>query len=73
MLIRGDPSQSFGQTTSLLSLGSNNPDLKGIDALTLDYRVEWPLSLVLSRKELGKYQVMMRFIHLFYFCDGYSF
>ncbi len=37
--------------------------LKGLDAFTLDYRVNWPLSLVLSKRSLTKYQLL--FQHLF--------
>ncbi len=34
--------------------------MKGMDALTFDYRVEWPVSLVLSKKALTKYQFIFR-------------
>lgn len=34
--------------------------LLGIDALTLDYSVKFPLSLVISRKALTKYQLIFR-------------
>ncbi|KAF9978542.1 hypothetical protein BGZ73_001961 [Actinomortierella ambigua] len=34
--------------------------LSGIDALTLDYTVTFPLSLVISRKALTKYQLLFR-------------
>ena len=40
--------------------------LKGMEAFALDYDVQWPLSLVISRKELTKYQLVFR--HLF-FCN----
>eukprot|EP00474_Spongospora_subterranea_P002659 CRZ03117.1 hypothetical protein [Spongospora subterranea] len=36
----------------------------GIEAFTLDYNVSWPLSLILSKKALTKYQLIFR--HLFY-------
>ncbi|GBG30056.1 Gamma-tubulin complex component 2 [Hondaea fermentalgiana] len=38
--------------------------LHGIDAFTLDFKVRWPLSLVLSRQALTKYQLIFR--HLFF-------
>jgi gamma-tubulin complex component 2 len=34
--------------------------LKGIDALTFDFKVRWPESLVLSRATLTKYQLVFR-------------
>lgn len=37
--------------------------LSGLEAFSLDYRVGWPLSLVISRKCLFKYQMLFR--HLF--------
>lgn len=39
-------------------------NIKGIEAFTLDYKVKWPLSLIISRKCLTKYQILFR--HLFY-------
>lgn len=36
----------------------------GIEAFTFDYKVEWPLSLVLSKYALTKYQLLFR--HLFH-------
>ncbi|KAG8784774.1 hypothetical protein FRB91_006006 [Serendipita sp. 411] len=37
-------------------------DLQGIDALTLDYNVRFPLSLVISRKTILRYQLIFRFL-----------
>ncbi|TFK24131.1 hypothetical protein FA15DRAFT_669893 [Coprinopsis marcescibilis] len=34
----------------------------GIDALTLDYNVKFPLSLVISRKTILRYQMLFRFL-----------
>jgi gamma-tubulin complex component 2 len=47
-----DPSQlrSIGQQRSL----------KVYEALTLEYSVQWPLSLVISKKILNKYQLIFR-------------
>ena len=39
-------------------------ELCGLDALCLDYVVQWPLSLILNRKVLFKYQMLFR--HLFH-------
>ncbi len=39
-------------------------ELRGVDAFTLKYQVRWPLSLIISRKTLTKYQQIFR--HLFY-------
>eukprot|EP00501_MAST-03F_sp_TOSAG23-6_P000895 GSMAST32.ASY1.ANO1.931.1 assembled CDS len=41
-----------------------NNSVKGIDSFSLDYRVEWPLSLVISRQTIIKYQILFR--HLFF-------
>ena len=42
-----------------------SPGLKGVEALTLDYNVGWPLSIVLSRRAIIKYQLLSR---LLFFC-----
>lgn len=47
-ILRPDPSRS---------------GLSGLEAFSFDYRVGWPLSLVISRKCLFKYQMLFR--HLF--------
>lgn len=49
-----------------LLLVRHNQQLKGMEAFALDYEVKWPLSIVVSRKELTKYQLVFR--HLF-FCN----
>lgn len=38
--------------------------LSGLEAFTFDYVVKWPVSLVISRKALTRYQMLFR--HLFY-------
>eukprot|EP00741_Cyanophora_paradoxa_P002064 tig00000545_g2000.t1 len=43
-------------------LGSSK--IKGVEGFVLDYRVGWPLSLVVSRKAVTKYQLLFR--HIFY-------
>lgn len=37
---------------------------KGYEALALRYKVEWPLSLILNQRNIGRYQMLFR--HLFY-------
>ncbi|KAF9910919.1 hypothetical protein EC991_005093 [Linnemannia zychae] len=54
-------------STAELPTQSRGP-LSGIDALTLDYSVKFPLSLVISRKALTKYQLLFR--HLLYLKHG---
>ena len=55
--------QSAGEiaTDSYASLASQG--LKGVEALTLDYRVGWPLSIVLSRRAITKYQLLSRLLY----------
>ena len=43
---------------------TSETSLSGLEAFCLDYHVKWPLSLVISRKCLFKYQMLFR--HLFY-------
>eukprot|EP00041_Stephanoeca_diplocostata_P024560 m.626168 g.626168 ORF g.626168 m.626168 type:complete len:884 (+) comp22551_c1_seq6:142-2793(+) len=38
--------------------------LTGLEALTFEYTVQWPMSLVISRKSLKRYQLLFR--HLFH-------
>ena len=51
------------KTPSRHAYGSNQ-SLTGIEAFMLDYKVEWPLSLVISRKAITNYQLLFR--HLFF-------
>jgi len=37
--------------------------LKGIEAFTLDYKVTWPISLVLSKRAMAKYQLLSRLLY----------
>ena len=39
--------------------------LSGFDCFSLDFKVRWPISLILNRKSMTKYQMLFR--HLFYF------
>ena len=51
-------SSSIGSSTSL----ANTPELSGFEALVLDYTVTFPVSLIISRKALIKYQLLFRHI-----------
>ncbi|CAB4000138.1 Gamma-tubulin complex component 2 [Paramuricea clavata] len=48
------------------SLGQDTTEIQisGLEAFSFDYVVKWPVSLILSRKALTKYQLLFR--HLFY-------
>lgn len=37
--------------------------MKGVEAFTLDYRVGWPLSIILSRRAVTKYQLLSRLLY----------
>lgn len=55
-------SQSLSNSVmSSISL-SSGPELSGNEALILDYTVTFPLSLIISRKALTKYQLLFRHI-----------
>jgi len=43
----------------------DNMRLTGLEAFSFDYQVQWPLSLVISRKALTKYQLVFRNLFLF--------
>jgi gamma-tubulin complex component 2 len=48
---------------AILSLDNSHPTLStAIDALALDYTVKFPLSLVISRKTILRYQLLFRFL-----------
>ena len=68
------PFDLISQLFGILSVTSNKnsptrrdqpeAQISGLEAFTLDYEVQWPLSLILSKKALTKYQILFR--HLFY-------
>ncbi|KAF2860529.1 hypothetical protein K470DRAFT_216975 [Piedraia hortae CBS 480.64] len=54
-----------GNTTTAVNTASNNPtekEISGYEALTLDYAVPFPLSLIISRNTLTRYQVLFRYL-----------
>ncbi|KAG0174694.1 hypothetical protein DFQ28_007579 [Apophysomyces sp. BC1034] len=63
--LTGSVAGSVAGSVSGSTTGSGSREfLTGYDALTLDYTVTFPLSLVISRKALTKYQLLFR--HLLY-------
>ncbi|KAI9486037.1 MAG: gamma-tubulin complex component protein [Benjaminiella poitrasii] len=60
------PNQSLSSSFMSNGLGANISNtyesLTGYDALVLDYTVTFPLSLIISRKALTKYQLLFRHI-----------
>lgn len=42
------------------NLGQQSRMMKVYESLTLNYKVKWPLSLVLSKKAINKYQLIFR-------------
>ena len=63
-------SDIYTQTDSLEGDKSNSENFSqsapvnvtGLETFTLNYKVQWPLSLVLSRKALTKYQFIFRLL-----------
>jgi gamma-tubulin complex component 2 len=62
--IHSTSEKTYGKSDdSSFPCSSHGGSLKGMDAFTLAYRVRWPLSLIISKKTLTKYQLIFR--HLF--------
>jgi gamma-tubulin complex component 2 len=61
----GDGPSLGGSGSEAYALKGGSQGLKGVEALTLDYNVGWPLSIVLSRRAITKYQLLSR---LLFFC-----
>ncbi|KAH9541682.1 hypothetical protein CY35_14G078000 [Sphagnum magellanicum] len=57
-------SQRADSTDASSLQGMASGSITGLETFTLDYKVRWPLSLVISRKALTKYQLIFR--HLFH-------
>lgn len=56
---RYQPSITTGSSTTLVE---DDKDITGFDALELDYMVPFPLSLVISRKTVLRYQLVFRYL-----------
>ncbi|KAJ6654038.1 hypothetical protein lerEdw1_007547 [Lerista edwardsae] len=52
------------QEKALISADPTELSLSGLEAFSFDYIVKWPLSLIINRKALTRYQMLFR--HLFY-------
>jgi len=52
------------KTEDMPSIFSAEPNLKGLHKFVLDYKVRWPITLIISRNSLLKYQLIFR--HLFF-------
>ena len=48
--------------SSVAALLETSRGLKGIEAFTLDYNVGWPMSILLSRRSITKYQLLSRLL-----------
>jgi hypothetical protein len=58
----GSPRKSAAASSSSSSAAAAG-GLSGVESFTVDFRARWPLSLVLSRKAVAKFQLLFR--HLF--------
>jgi gamma-tubulin complex component 2 len=65
-LIRMTSDRAFTPNFNAAALATESgaPTLKRLEGFTLAYKVRWPLSLIISKKTLTKYQLIFR--HLFY-------
>ena len=55
---------SENMAADIQPLFTMNENFQGLGNFVLDYKVRWPLTLIISRKALTKYQLIFR--HLFY-------
>ena len=55
--------QSAGEANSDTYASLSSQGLKGVEAFTLDYKVAWPTSIVLSRRAITKYQLLSRLLY----------
>uniref|UniRef100_A0AAQ5YB65 Gamma-tubulin complex component n=1 Tax=Amphiprion ocellaris TaxID=80972 RepID=A0AAQ5YB65_AMPOC len=52
------------QEKAIINADSTDAALSGLEAFSFDYIVKWPLSLIINRKALTRYQMLFR--HMFY-------
>uniref|UniRef100_A0A8C1B2A7 Gamma-tubulin complex component n=1 Tax=Cyprinus carpio carpio TaxID=630221 RepID=A0A8C1B2A7_CYPCA len=52
------------QEKAIINADSTEVSLSGLEAFSFDYIVKWPLSLIINRKALTRYQMLFR--HMFY-------
>jgi len=55
----GDQAQKF-DANQIKTLGQQNREMNVYESFTLTYNVGWPLSLVISKNALNKYQLIFR-------------
>jgi gamma-tubulin complex component 2 len=55
--------QSAGDSSADAYASLSSQGLKGVEAFTLDYKVGWPNSIVLSRRAITKYQLLSRLLY----------
>ena len=53
----GNVNQNQG---NMIKVGQSSGTLKVHEAFTLDYKVRWPLTLIISKKAINKYQLIFR-------------
>ncbi|KAL7611990.1 hypothetical protein Lser_V15G05587 [Lactuca serriola] len=51
-----------GESVSEADVLEEEPLITGMETFSVNYKVQWPLSLVISRKALTKYQLIFRFL-----------
>lgn len=61
----GEGGTTAGTGMESYSVLGGSQGLKGVEALTLEYNVGWPLSIILSKRAITKYQLLSR---LLFFC-----
>ena len=55
--------QSAGEASAdLISTSVGPMGLKGVESITLDYAIGWPVTLLLSRRAITKYQLLSRLL-----------
>ncbi|XP_078447236.1 spc97 / Spc98 family of spindle pole body (SBP) component [Wolffia australiana] len=58
-----DPDGQLSAATSDDSVDQMEPlSITGLETFSLSYKVQWPLSIIISRKVLAKYQLIFRFL-----------
>lgn len=57
---QGSGSSSYVGSNPVLNIGQTARNMKVYEAFTLDYKVKWPLTLILSKRSINKYQLIFR-------------
>ena len=56
----GNAAQNQANQGNMIKVGQSSGTLKVHEAFTLDYKVRWPLTLIISKKAINKYQLIFR-------------